>query len=461
MRIRKLGTWLRAARPHEASGVDDALIERAREARTEALAGRERATTVVLAVVFAAGTVAVNLAFPSERPVSAALLAALLLAYAVASRVEFEIGGGSAVPTQVAFVPSALLLPPGLLPVVVAGGLVLGELVEVLRGERHLQRLLTLLASSNFALGPAVVMALAGEPALTWESAGIVVAALATGSLLDAANALAHQWLSAGVRPTLQLRLMAEVYLVDAALVPIGLMAAHAAGQAPLVPLGLVPFVGILAWFARERRQRIDKALELSRAYRGTAFLLGDVVEADDTYTGSHSRDVVALVLGVADMMGLDPADRQKAEFTALLHDIGKIRVPSSIINKPGPLTPEERAVIDRHTIEGETLLERVGGLLGEVGSLVRSCHERWDGKGYPDGLLADETPLIARIVCCCDAYNAMTTDRSYRRARPVPEALAELRANAGTQFDPSVVRALLAVVAADGVVPLEIAKAA
>jgi HD-GYP domain-containing protein (c-di-GMP phosphodiesterase class II) len=136
------------------------------------------------------------------------------------------------------------------------------------------------------------------------------------------------------------------------------------------------------------------------------------------------------------------------AELTALLHDVGKIRIPARIINKPGPLDPDERALIETHTVEGERLLERVGGLLAEVGHLVRSCHERWDGRGYPDGLAAEQIPLISRIVCCCDAYNAMTTDRPYRRALTAAEAIAEVQGNSGTQFDPQVAGALVAVVA-------------
>jgi len=92
-------------------------------------------------------------------------------------------------------------------------------------------------------------------------------------------------------------------------------------------------------------------------------------------------------------------------------------------------------------------MLEKIGGLLGRVGRLVRSCHERWDGGGYPDGLAGEEIPLVARVVCACDAYNAMTTDRSYRPARPDDEALAEMSSCAGTHFDPRVVVALEAVV--------------
>ena len=191
--------------------------------------------------------------------------------------------------------------------------------------------------------------------------------------------------------------------------------------------LVVLPLVALLQFFARERQVRIDHALELSHAYRGTAMLLGDVIEADDEYTGAHSRDVVALVLSVADRLGLDAQERQRAEFAALLHDVGKVKIPLEIINKPGPLDKTERALMNTHTIVGQTMLERIGGLLGEVGGIVRSCHERWDGGGYPDGLAGEEIPFEARIVCACDAWSAMTTDRAYRKA--MPDELAQSRA--------------------------------
>jgi HD-GYP domain-containing protein (c-di-GMP phosphodiesterase class II) len=204
-------------------------------------------------------------------------------------------------------------------------------------------------------------------------------------------------------------------------------------------------------FFAKERADRLSHALELSAAYRGTAFLLGDVVGADDAYTGEHSRDVVELTAAVAERLDLDSGSRHLAELTALLHDVGKIKIPNSIINKAGPLTEEERSVVNMHTIEGERLLSRVGGLLTEVGRLVRSCHERYDGRGYPDGMAGEEIPIVARIVCCCDAFNAMVTTRPYRPAMSIADARAELAANRGTQFDPNVVDAILALTV-DGV---------
>jgi HD-GYP domain-containing protein (c-di-GMP phosphodiesterase class II) len=205
--------------------------------------------------------------------------------------------------------------------------------------------------------------------------------------------------------------------------------------------------LALFSTFARERQRRIDNALELSNAYRGTAMLLGDVIEADDEYTGTHSQDVVDLVLAVADRLGLEPRERQRAEFAALLHDVGKVRIPTEVINKPGALNATELALMRQHTIFGESMLLKVGGLLGEVGQIVRSCHERWDGTGYPDHLAGTAIPLAARIVCACDAWSAMTTDRSYRKALPLADAVAELRACSGTQFDPQVVDALLAAV--------------
>ncbi len=179
------------------------------------------------------------------------------------------------------------------------------------------------------------------------------------------------------------------------------------------------------------------------------------MVEADDVYTGLHSQDVVSLVLDVCDELGVDGDARHKAELTALLHDVGKVEIPKAIIHKPGPLDAEERALIETHTEIGQRMLNQVGGLLADVGELVRSCHEHWDGRGYPDRLAGEGIPLVARIVCACDAWSAMTTDRSYRAALPHAAAVAELRRCAGTQFDPAVVAALIAVVGSRGAAAL------
>jgi HD-GYP domain-containing protein (c-di-GMP phosphodiesterase class II) len=289
----------------------------------------------------------------------------------------------------------------------------------------------------------------AHEPRADWHGGLTLVLAVVAQFAFDFAGSCGLEWAALGVRPRELLVPFAWIFAFDALVAPLAFgiaVAERVETGALLLPL---PLLGLLALFARERRERFDSILELSAAYRGTTFLLGDLVEADDAYTGSHSREVVDLVLAVCDQMGLDARQRRVAEFTALLHDIGKIRIPSELINKPGPLTLEERAIVNTHTIEGEQLLLRVGGLLADVGRLVRHCHERWDGEGYPDGLAGLEIPLIARIVGCCDAYNAMTTNRSYGRALPREAAVAELIANRGTQFDPEVVDIVVALVSA------------
>jgi HD-GYP domain-containing protein (c-di-GMP phosphodiesterase class II) len=243
---------------------------------------------------------------------------------------------------------------------------------------------------------------------------------------------------------------MVSVWAVDSALAPVGLFVAIIGARTHYAYLACVPLILLMGVFGRERRIRIDNALELGHAYRGTALLLGDMIEADDQGTGAHSRDVVSLVVGVAKRMKLDERARRHAEFAALLHDVGKVRVPKEIINKPGPLTEVEWLVMKQHTVWGEEMLKAVGGILGEIGAIVRSCHERFDGDGYPDGLLGESIPLIARIIFACDTFSAMTTDRAYRKARSTAEAVAELRRNAGTQFDPAVVQVLLGIIGED-----------
>jgi HD-GYP domain-containing protein (c-di-GMP phosphodiesterase class II) len=226
-------------------------------------------------------------------------------------------------------------------------------------------------------------------------------------------------------------------------------VAAFASVRYPYAFLLVLPLCGLLGVFALERRLRMRQALALSHAYRGTAMLLGDVVEDDDKYTGEHSRTVLELALPVGDALGVSARERRDLEFAALLHDVGKMAIPKGIVNKAGPLTHEEMALMRTHTIEGHRILSRFGGVLGGVGAIVRACHERWDGAGYPDGLAGKRIPLAARIIFCCDALNAMSTDRAYRAALPLPAALAELRDNAGTQFDPRVVEVLTGLVEA------------
>ena len=437
-----------------AAGFDpgtEVLIEDGRARRGSRLRRRELWANVFPGAVFLAVAGLLVLLTDSVRAPAPLTVILLVGAYALAYRIEFEVGSGLAVPTQILFVPMLFLLPLGTVPFAVAAGIMLANVAEIIEGRIQAERVFVRLGNAFYSLGPVLVLAAFGEGDPTLRDWPIYALALGAQFAFDFASAAAHERIALGISPRLLVGYMSVTWAVDAALAPVGLLTALVAvDHAPALVL-VLPLAGLLRTFARERRARVDNALELSHAYRGTALLLGDVVEADDAYTGSHSRDVVSLSIAVAEELGLDARGRRDTEFVALLHDVGKIRIPNEIINKPGPLTPEERAIVETHTVIGEEMLDRVGGVLGNVGHLVRSCHERYDGGGYPDGLVGEQIPLVARIVCCCDAFSAITTDRPYRQGRSVAEALLELRRCSGAQFDPAVVAALERVSAAGG----------
>jgi HAMP domain-containing protein len=184
---------------------------------------------------------------------------------------------------------------------------------------------------------------------------------------------------------------------------------------------------------------------KLDRSYLETVKGLAGAIEAKDHYTGEHGDKLAEMALAVGHWLGLDGADLRQLEYAAVLHDVGKIGVPGHILNKPGKLSDEEFAVIARHTIIGEGIISRID-YLRPVAKIVRSAHERWDGRGYPDGLAGEVIPLASRIVFVCDAFHAMTSDRPYRSGLPLATALEELRSNAGRQFDPRIVEAFLEV---------------
>jgi HD-GYP domain-containing protein (c-di-GMP phosphodiesterase class II) len=434
-----------AALPLHADDVGTELIARARVRSRLSLKRSEEAVALALGGAFVIGAICAAIFLPSLRPFSPASAAIAVCAYAVVSRVKFEVGHGFVFPTQLILVPMLFALPPRSVPLIVAAGLLLGQSWDLAQGKRALSHIPLVVADATHSLGPAFVLALAGARTPSWRDVPIYLVALASQFCADFLPGMIYSGAAWGVPVTEHARSMRIAFLVDAALAPVGLTVAIASHGRAWTMIVVLPLVALLKVFASERQVRIDHALELSTAYRGTAMLLGDVIEADDEYTGAHSRDVVDLVLAVADRLGLDPRQRQRAEFAALLHDVGKVKIPAEIINKPGPLDKTERALMNTHTIVGEELLERIGGLLGEVGRIVRSCHERWDGAGYPDGLAHEAIPLEARIVCACDAWSAMTSDRPYREALTVDAAAAELRACAGTHFDPRVVDALIA----------------
>ena len=419
------------------------LLDASRSSRRARLLTRELAIDGGFAFAFLIAATALAI-LADNGSTSLFTIACFVCAYALLAGADFQSGAGFALPTQLVFVPMLLLLDPSEVPLMVAAALALKHAVRAAMGKQPAERIIVGVSDAWFSIGPALVLALAEPGPPAWGDWPVYLVAMGAQVVADGVVSPLRAYLCAGVPPRQVVAELFEAYRVDLLLAPLGLLAAIAAApEHPLLALLAIPLAILMHTFSAEREQRIEQQLELSRAYRGTALLLGDVIEDDDEYTGQHTRGVVILAGMVADELGVDEQTKRETEFGALLHDVGKIAIPKEIINKPGPLDDDEWTVMKTHTIEGQRLLERVGGILGRVGVVVRASHERWDGKGYPDGLAAEDIPLAARIVCCCDAYNAMTTDRSYRAAMAVPVALAELRANAGTQFDPQVVDAV------------------
>jgi len=183
----------------------------------------------------------------------------------------------------------------------------------------------------------------------------------------------------------------------------------------------------------------------LSASYEALLLALARALEAKDYQTEGHSERVTAYALRLGRALGLRREALEDLRRGALLHDLGKIGIPDAVLRKPGPLTEEEQALMRTHPLIGDRILEGLPALQGARG-VVRHHHERFDGRGYPEGLQGEEIPLLARIFAVVDAYDAMTSHRPYRRALDPEEALAEIAREAGRQFDPRVVSAFLRV---------------
>ena len=198
----------------------------------------------------------------------------------------------------------------------------------------------------------------------------------------------------------------------------------------------------LLAGVAHQAKLALTNAgnfRSLEKTFLETVEALANALEANDEYTSSHARWITDLSLKVGAGLGLDPRGLKRLELGALFHDLGKIGIPEAILSKPGPLTTEERQLVEKHPELGERIIAPIDRL-EEVRPIVRHCHERFDGTGYPDRRSADDIPIESRIILVCDAYHAMTTDRPYRKRLPKEEALRRLDEGAGTQFDPDVV---------------------
>jgi len=573
---------------------DERLVDEARSRRARRPSRRDIVTSVLLGGGFLVTAVALATGVSWDRSWSPVELAALVTGYALLSRVELEIGPGSAVPIQLVFVPMLLVLPVPLVPLCVAAGYVLGALPEYLRGHVHPVRVFALLSSSWYSLGPAIVLSLAPTDGRRLAAAPVLLAALASQFLLDGLSSLIRERFAFGHSPRSLVSSLAWIWWVDSLLAPIGLVAALSGRIGVLLVL---PLAGLLQMLARERRVRIDRAVSVGQAYRGALDdahrdelsglgnrrklvsdlarlsadpahelilvvydlngfkdyndtfghpagdallrrlagklaaavdpahgepyrlggdefcvlaappekgverLLHDTVEAlreegdgfavstcfgasfipseaqdassaltiadrrlyaqkhatkvsrgqphtvlleamfeRDPDLREHGRSVAAHAVAVASSLGFDGRELEELTLAAELHDIGKIAIPDAVLNEPGPLSDDERKLMQQHTVIGQRILAALPELQ-TVGTVVRATHERWDGKGYTDGLAGHAIPLGGRIIAVCDAFEAMISTRPYAAPRTAVEALEELRRCAGTQFDPDIVR--------------------
>lgn len=428
----------------EASPDVQELLVGSRDRERLSVSGREARAEGIVGGAFLVAAIAMAVLLDSDRSLDGLYALMVYATLVVASLIIFEVGSVYTWPGQVAFVPSLFLLPPQYVPLVVAAALITGKLLMGRTMGLPAGRSLMALGDSWFAVGPALVLLAAGSPSAMSVGLGTLLLALAAQFAGESLSSRVREQLHGGATVREQMLESAWIYSVDALLSCVGFALALACEVHAAADLLVLPLFAVIAFLARDRRRRINSVLELSDAYRGTARMLSSVIGFDDAYTGSHTRGVTDLAAQVADRLGLTPSQRRKVEFGAMLHDVGKIAISKTIINKPSSLSEDEWALMRTHTIEGQRMLDQVGGLMSEIGRVVRWSHERYDGAGYPDGIEGEAIPIESRIVFACDAFSAMTTDRPYREAMSEPAAIAELRANSGSQFDPAVVDALV-----------------
>jgi HD-GYP domain-containing protein (c-di-GMP phosphodiesterase class II) len=194
---------------------------------------------------------------------------------------------------------------------------------------------------------------------------------------------------------------------------------------------------------------RAGLVAEMELTFTNTLAALTSAVEAKDDYTAAHGQDVAGLAERVAGYLGLTRVQAREVRYAAMLHDVGKIAVPSEILLKRGPLSDAEWEIMRGHAAVGGELVERIEAF-AHLAPAVRASHERWDGCGYPDGLIGEAIPLAARIIAVCDTYDAIVTERPYRPARTPAQARTELLRVAGSQLDERAVQALLTVLDED-----------
>ncbi|MFF1957680.1 HD-GYP domain-containing protein [Streptomyces sp. NPDC058220] len=417
-----------------------------------AIPGAARVYILVVALCAAA---CVRPALRPETPWRAVVLLAALYAFCeMAARCPVPrrsaagsspVGAGSFLPVLLA---AALLLPPAAAALAAVPGALLGRVEQRPKSARRIWRTAQLTVATWAAARAQVVFG--GPVALGGGGYGLTTPDFPYVLLPAGAAALAFclvlSALDGGILATAERLPLRTAWhgLLSRSLAPhgayglAGLMMAvlWRSPYGPLAALFVLLPMYISSWvFAQYHRERA--------AHQATIRALVQAVDIKDTYTRGHSERVGRASVLIAHEMGMERERIEVLRFAGILHDVGKLGVPTRVLRKDGPLTPEERRVIELHPEYGHEMVRGIG-FLGEARGAILHHHERLDGSGYPYGLAGRQIPEFARVVAVADAFDAMTSTRSYRRGRPVPTAVAELERCAGTQFDPEMVRALV-----------------
>jgi GGDEF domain-containing protein len=341
---------------------DEQFVEEARERVKKPLFGRDRWTSVALGGTFVGTAIALAFLLPGHRPLAIVPAVLLIGSYAAVSRVEFELGPGSAVPTQLVLVPMLFLLPVSLVPLCVAAGYMLGLLVDHVQGKRHGQRAFVLLSYCWHSVGPTVVLALFAHGDVRWDDSPVYIVALASQFALDFASSTAREKLAFGVSPRTLIPFLTWVYGVDVLLAPIALVIASVSVEAPYVCLLSLPLVGLFALLARDRTRGIDRALELSEAYRGAMRQA-----RSDPLTGLGNR--------LAWDEALERTRGETGHVSVILVDLDGLKLANDTRGHEfGDHLLRSLANLIRGSVRAGDLVARIGG--DELGVLMRDTDE-------------------------------------------------------------------------------------
>jgi putative nucleotidyltransferase with HDIG domain len=230
----------------------------------------------------------------------------------------------------------------------------------------------------------------------------------------------------------------------------IGILSLGRAGAERSFSLPDVELVSVLSGQAAAAIENARLYEKLEQSYLSTIVTLSGIAESKDFYTDKHMKDIAEYSVDIARKLGLQETDVENIRMAALLHDLGKVTVPDDILKKPGRLSAEEMEVIRKHPSHGAKMIEPIEPMK-DAREIIRHHHEFYDGSGYPDGLKGKDIPLGARIIAVADAFDAMTTNRPYRKALPMDKVVKEMKDFSGIQFDPHIVEIFIEILREKG----------